>query len=59
MLKYEGLVSFKCVLIVISKASAYFDFKPFLQGDTRLAKLLSAYISLIIGPRCFGCDINL
>ena len=28
-----------------------FDFGPFLQGQTRIAKLKSAYNSLINGPR--------
>ena len=28
-----------------------FDLGPLLQGQTRIAKLKSAYISLIIGPR--------
>ena len=31
-----------------------FDFGPLLQGQTRIAKLKSAYNSLIIGPRGFG-----
>ena len=31
-----------------------FDLGPLLQGQTRIAKLKSAYNSLIIGPRCFG-----
>ena len=28
-----------------------FEFGPILQGQTRIAKLKSAYSSLIIGPR--------
>ena len=28
-----------------------FDLRPLLQGQTRIAKLKSAYDSLIIGPR--------
>ena len=28
-----------------------FDLRPLLQGQTRIAKLKSAYSSLIIGPR--------
>ena len=31
-----------------------FDLGPLLQGHTRLAKLKSAYNSLIIGPRDLG-----
>ena len=32
---------------------------PLLQGQTRIAKLKSAYNSLIIGPRGLGCETNL
>ena len=32
-----------------------FDLGPLLHGQTRVAKLKSAYISLIIGPRGLGC----
>ena len=31
-----------------------FDFGPVLQGQTKIAKLKSAYNSLIIGPRGLG-----
>ena len=31
-----------------------FDLQPFLQGQTSIAKLKSAYNSLIIGPRGLG-----
>ena len=31
-----------------------FDLGPLLQGQTRIAKLQSAYYSLIIGPRGLG-----
>ena len=31
-----------------------FDLRPLLQGQTRIAKLKSAYNSLIIGPRGLG-----
>ena len=31
-----------------------FDFGPLFQGQTRTAKLKSAYNSLIIGPRGLG-----
>ena len=31
-----------------------FDLEPLLQGQTRIAKLKSAYSSLIIGPRAVG-----
>ena len=31
-----------------------FDFGPLLQGQMRIAKLKSAYNSLIIGPRGLG-----
>ena len=36
-----------------------FDLGPLLQGQTRIAKLRSAYNSLIIGCRGFGCETNL
>ena len=36
-----------------------FDLEPLLQGQTRIAKLKSAYISLIIGPRGLHCETNL
>ena len=35
-----------------------FDFKPLLQDQTRIAKLKSAYNSLIIGPRDLGLQSN-
>ena len=31
-----------------------FDVRPLVQGQTRIAKLKSAYNSLIIGPRGLG-----
>ena len=31
-----------------------FDLGPILQGQTRIAKLKSAYNSLIIGPKSLG-----
>ena len=31
-----------------------FDLGPLLQGQTRIAKIKSAYNSLIIGPRALG-----
>ena len=31
-----------------------FDVRPLLQGQTKIAKLKSAYISLIIGSRGLG-----
>ena len=36
-----------------------FDLGPLLQGQTRIAKLKSAYNSLIIGPTGLGCETNL
>ena len=36
-----------------------FDLGPLLQGQTRIAKLKSAYILLIIGPRGLQCETNL
>ena len=36
-----------------------FDLEPFLQGQTRIAKLKSAYNLLIIGPRGLGWQSNL
>ena len=35
-----------------------FDLGPLLQGQTRIAKLNSAYNSLIIGPRGLQCHTN-
>ena len=36
-----------------------FDLGPLLQGQTMIAKLKSAYNSLIIGPRGLQCETNL
>ena len=36
-----------------------FDLGPLLQGHTRIAKLKSAYNSLIIDPRGLECETNL
>ena len=36
-----------------------FDLGPLLQGQMRIAKLKSAFYSLIIGPRCLQCETNL
>ena len=36
-----------------------FDLGPLLQGQTRIAKLKSAYNSLIIGPRGLGWYLGL
>ena len=36
-----------------------FDLGPLVQGQTRIAKLKSAYNSLIIGPRGLPCETNL
>ena len=36
-----------------------FDLGPLLQGQTRKAKLKSAYNSLIMGPRGLQCETNL
>ena len=36
-----------------------FDIGPLLQGQTRIAKLKSAYNSLIMGPRGSQCETNL
>ena len=36
-----------------------FDLGPLVQGQTRLAKLKSAYNSLIIGPRVLGRYTNI
>ena len=35
------------------------DLGPLLQGQTKIAKLKSAYNSLIIGPRGLKCETNL
>ena len=36
-----------------------FDLGPPLRGQTRIAKLKSAYNSLIVGPRGLQCETNL
>ena len=36
-----------------------FNLGPFLQGQTRIAKLKSAYNLLIIGPRGLQCETKL
>ena len=36
-----------------------FDLGPLVQGQTRIAKLKSAYISLIMGPRGLPCETKL
>ena len=36
-----------------------FDLGPILQGQTRIAKFISVYNSLIIGPRGLQCETNL
>ena len=36
-----------------------FDLGPLLQGQIRIAKVKSAYNSLIIGPRGLQCETNL
>ena len=36
-----------------------FDLEPLLQGQMRIAKLVSAYNSLIIDPRGLQCETNL
>ena len=36
-----------------------FDLGPLLQGEMRIAKLKSAYNSLVIGPRGLHCETNL
>ena len=36
-----------------------FDLGPLLQGQTKIAKLKSAYYLLIIGPRGLGWKTNL
>ena len=36
-----------------------FDLGPLLQGQMRIAKLISAYNSLITGPRGLQCETNL
>ena len=35
------------------------DLGPLLQGQTRIAKLKSAYNSRIVGPRGLQCETNL
>ena len=35
-----------------------FDLWPLLQGQTRIAKLNSAYNTLIIAPRSLQCETN-
>ena len=36
-----------------------FDLGPLLQGQKSIAKLKSAYNSLIIGPKSLQCETNL
>ena len=36
-----------------------FNLGPVLQGQTRVAKVKSAYNSIIIGPRGLQCETNL
>ena len=36
-----------------------FDLGSLLQGQSKIAKLKSAYNSLFIGPRGLGCESNL
>ena len=36
-----------------------FNLEPLVQGQTRMAKLKSPYILLIIGPRGLGCENDL
>ena len=36
-----------------------FDLEPLVQGQTKMAKLKSAYVMLIIGPRGLECVTNL
>ena len=36
-----------------------FDLVPIIQGQRRIAKLKSAYNSLIVGPRHLQCETNL
>ena len=42
-----------------SFAVVRFDLGPLVQGQTAVAKLKSAHISLIIGRRGLGCENNL
>ena len=42
-----------------SFAVVRFDLGPLIQGQTAVAKLKSAHISLIIGPRALECENNL
>ena len=42
-----------------SSGEAGFDLGPLLQGQMRIAKLKSAYNSLIISPRGLQCETNL
>ena len=42
-----------------SSDTVRFDLGPLLQGHTRIAKLKSAYNSLISGPRSLECETNL
>ena len=36
-----------------------FDLGPLVQGQMRIAKLISAYNSLVMGPRGLRCETNL
>ena len=41
------------------ESSVRFDLGPLLQGQKRIAKIKSAYNSLILGPRGVVCEANL
>ena len=53
-----GLISIYILLFDTNTTSDVFrfDLRPFLQGQTSITKLKSAYNLLIIGPR--GCNVN-
>ena len=54
------LISAYKVIIVWESCDVFrFDFGPLLQGQTRVAKLKSAFNSLIIAPRGLVCKIYL
>ena len=52
-------VSLSVMVCESSSGVVRFDLGPLLQGQMRIAKLKSACISLIIGPRGLGWQTNL
>ena len=54
-----SLLYLSYIFLLESSGVDRFDLGPPLQGQTRIAKLKSAYNSLIVGPRGLQCETNL